>query len=111
MILENLFIILLLSAVMIGIAAFPVMKLTIARDTRSQSEMLDTNEPVLEVHSRQRRNGMGVESKRQKRKNNKKVPNAGHNFSGKPKSPELKQPKSESKYCSSNCEGKRKRHL
>ena len=109
---ENLFIILLISAVMIGIAAFPVMDVSsIARDTRSQSEMSDTNEPVLKVHSRQRRNGMRMESKRQKRKNNKKVPNAGHNFSGKPKSPELKQPKSESKYCSSNCEGKRKRHL
>ena len=99
---DNLYIILLIILI-IGVAAFPV------RD----DSLIARDEPVLELPalSRHRRNGMRVESKRHKRKKNKKFPNAGHNFSGKPKSPELKQPKSESKYCSSNCEGKRKRHL
>ena len=95
---------LLLGTVVIGIAAIPVTEQRLT-DAISMLKSVPLEIPVLNRH---RRNGM---RKRNKRKKNKKVPNAGHNFAGKPKSPELKQPKSESKYCSSNCEGKRKRHL
>ena len=94
---------LLLGAVVIGIVAIPVNEQRLT-DAISMSENARLEIPILNRH---RRNA----SKRKKHKKKKKVPNAGHNFSGKPKSPELKQPKYESKYCSSNCESKRKRHL
>ena len=95
----------LLSILLMRIAAFPLTdEPTISENTDPGGIQLF---PVTLTLNRRRRNA----SKRNKRKRNKKVPNAGTSFSGKPKSPELKPPKSESKYCSSNCESKRKRHL
>ena len=95
----------LLSILLMRITAFPLT------DEHAVSENIVPGViepfPVTATLNRRRRNA----SKRNKRKRNKKVPNAETNFSGKPKSPELKPPKSESKYCSSNCESKRKRHL
>lgn len=101
----ELFFVFLLSIILMGIAAIPLTD----EHAVSANAVPDVIEsfPVTPTLNRRRRNA----SKRNKRKRNKKVPNAGTNFSGKPKSPELKPPKSESKYCSSNCESKRKRHL
>ena len=93
----------LLSILLMRIAAFPLTD----QHAVSENTVPGGIQTVTPTLNRRRRNA----SKRNKRKRNKKVPNAGTNFSGKPKSPELKPPKSESKYCSSNCESKRKRHL
>ena len=101
----ELFFVFWLSMLMIGIAAIPLTDEHAVSEAAVPSVIEQI--PITPTLNRRRRNA----SKRHQRKRNKKVPNAGKNFSGKPKSPELKPPKSESKYCSSNCESKRKRHI